>query len=152
MLKPFVTLIILVSSPLAYGQIDVTIPKENCLKAVDIVTHKDLTLFKQIYMPIKASDNQYLAFIEKIHDWAFVSDYSGINDFKIEEVRVFEHAKTSDNNDVKTSALRWGHDTEVWVDYAFNSTNRTTDAPATKGGFCRFALLNDTWYMINLLK
>ncbi|WP_428618433.1 hypothetical protein [Shewanella sp.] len=152
MLKPLTTLIMLASTPFAYGQIDVTIPKANCLKAADIVTNKDLALFKQIYMPIKANDEQYLAFIQKIHDWAFVKNYSGINDFTIEGVRVFEHAKTSDNDTVKQSAQRWGHDTEVWVDYAFNSTNRTTNAPATKAGVCRFALQGDSWYMINLLK
>ncbi|TKB51566.1 hypothetical protein FCL40_03145 [Ferrimonas sediminicola] len=152
MLKPLAILTFLLASPQGFAQIDVTIPKEHCLKAVDIVANKDLTLMKQIYMPIEASDAQYRAFIQEIHDWAFVKDYSGINEFTTKGVKIFEHAKTSDNDYIRGSAQRWGHDTEVWVYYSFHSTNRTTNAPATKGGFCQFALLNDTWYMINLLK
>ena len=102
-------------------------------------------------MPLNVTEQQYKQFIKKKHDWAFVKRYTGINEFTLGKVTVFENAKNSKNNKVQRSALRWGHDLEVWVKYAFESTNRTTNAPATNGGFCRFAMLDNTWYMVNLL-
>ncbi len=152
MLKPFLTLAILLSAPMAQAELDVSIPKQNCLTAVEVVTNQDIALLKTIYMPINATDKQYKDFVKKVHDWAFVKKYTGINEFTLGEVKVFENAKNSDNYRVKSAAQRWGHDLEVWVGYSFKSTNRSTNAGAGKGGFCRFAWLDNSWYMINLLK
>lgn len=152
MLKPFITITAITLSSYAHAAIDVAIPKENCLKAVEVVKNKDLALLKSIYLPVDVPDSEYEALIKEAHDWAYVKDYSGINDFVIEDVKVFNNAKHSENYVVKISAERWGHDVEVWVQYSFESMNRDTNSEATIGGHCRFALLNDNWYMINLLK
>jgi len=151
MFKPFLTLAILLSAPLVQAELDVSIPKKNCLKVAEVVRNQDVVLLKSMYMPLNVTEQQYKEFIKKKYDWAFVNSYTGINEFTLGEVTVFENAKNSKNNTVQRSALRWGHDLEVWVKYAFESTNRNTNAPATNGGFCRFAMLDNTWYMVNLL-
>lgn len=151
MLKPLLTTAFLAVAPTALGQIDVSIPKANCVKAEAVVKNKDLALLKSIYLRVDVPDSEYEALIKEVHDWAYVKDYAGIKDFVIEDVKVFNNAKHSENYVVKSSAERWGHDVEVWVQYSFESINRDTNSEATKGGHCRFALLNDNWYMINLL-
>lgn len=152
MLKPFITITAITLSSYAHATIDVAIPKENCLKAVEVVKNKDVELLKSIYIPIDATNYQYQAFVNEIYDWAYVKNYNGINEFTIQDVKVFDNAKQSDNYVVKTSSDRHGHNVEIWVRYSFESINRTTNADATKGGYCKFALLDNKWYMINLLK
>lgn len=152
MLKPFMTITAITLSPYAQATIDVSIPKANCVKAEAVVKNKDLALLKSIYLPVDVPDSEYEALIKEVHDWAYVKSYRGINDFMIDDVKVFNDAKRSDNYLVKSSAERRGHDVEVWVEYSFKSMNRDTNAKATKGGYCKFALLHNNWYMINLLQ
>ncbi|MEC8328408.1 MAG: hypothetical protein VX100_20295 [Pseudomonadota bacterium] len=152
MLKPFITITAITLSSYVHATIDVSIPKENCLKAVEIVKNKDVELMKSIYIPLDVPDSDLKKAINKVHDWVYLKSYSGVNNFIVHDVRVFENAKQSDNYVVKSSAQRRGHDVEVWVRYSFETIDRTTNAEATRGGHCKFALLDNKWYMINLLK
>ncbi|QYJ76087.1 MULTISPECIES: hypothetical protein [Shewanella] len=147
------TLITALASSAAVAQ-DAEFPvlRENCKKAVDIVTNKDLALMKELFLPLDMPDSMYMAHIEKIHHWAFVKPYTGINNFSIDGVRWFENAQQSENETVQGEAVDRGLEEVVWVTYSFDSTDSRSGKSTVRTSHCQFGLKEGKWYMYNLLK
>jgi len=135
----------------SYANHDYIIPKENCKKAVEVVLNKDFELFKTLYMPFESKhDKEAIQLINNKHDKYTKRRYTGINNFKIIKVTRIDDAKNNKYQSVRLNHEKYGYDTEIWVKYRFDSTSNNKAVNAT--GKCKFGLVDNNWYMINLLK
>ncbi|KVX01511.1 hypothetical protein [Shewanella frigidimarina] len=163
MLKPllFAALILLSSHTIASelvfvappAELDISVPQANCMKAVDVIKNQDVALFKTIFYPISVTDAQVAQHLKKTHDEYYAKDYLGIKNFKLinYENFYFENAKNSNNDSVSSEAKRRDHNIQLWIGYHFDSINPQTNKEEVGGGHCRFALVEDNWYLLNLL-
>ncbi|NKF49364.1 hypothetical protein G3R49_02055 [Shewanella sp. WXL01] len=135
------------------NQMDLSIPKQLCSRSGDIVTNKDVALFKQVFVATPATDKQVEGHLSKLYKKYFVTDYRGINDFRLVEGEHFGFvdAKNSSNDSVKDSASRRDYDTVVWIRYEFDTQNTKTDHIIAKGGRCEVAKFDNQWRVIKLL-
>lgn len=64
----------LLASFTCHAKLDLTIPKENCFKAVEIVKNKDEQLFKQLFTPvdhIPNADKEITKLVDSTHNKYF---------------------------------------------------------------------------------
>ncbi|GIU45207.1 hypothetical protein TUM4438_18160 [Shewanella sairae] len=133
--------------------IDISIPKENCIKAAEVVINQDVELFKALFIPNPATDAQVAQLLKTKHDKYFKKRYTGISNFRLSNAYdyYYEDAKNSINDVVSSEAKSKGYDEEVWIGYTFDTTDPETNFDGEGGGYCRFAKVDEHWYMINLL-
>lgn len=78
----------LLASFTCHAKLDLTIPKENCFKAVEIVKNKDEQLFKQLFTPvdhIPNADKEITKLVDSTHNKYYVKEYDGIRNFRLVE-------------------------------------------------------------------
>ncbi|MCL1066071.1 hypothetical protein L2735_04520 [Shewanella olleyana] len=133
--------------------VDVSIPKENCIKAAEVIINQDVELFKALFFPNPATDAQVVQHLKARHDEYFKKRYLGINNFRLNNAfdSYYVDAKNSKVHDVSSSAKSKGYDEEVWIGYTFDSTHPEGNTDAEAAGYCRFAKVDEHWYMLNLL-
>ncbi|WP_162618092.1 hypothetical protein [Shewanella halifaxensis] len=139
--------------PPILDNIDISIPKKNCIKAAEVVINQDVDLFKALFFPTPATDAQVTQHVKARYDRYFKKRYSGINNFRLDSSlnSYFDNAKKSEIHRVSSQAKSKNYDVEVWIGYAFDSTDPETNFDAEGGGYCRFAKVDEHWYMLNLL-
>lgn len=135
------------------AELDISVPQANCLKAVDVVKNQDVALFKSIFYPVAVTDTQVAQHLKITHDKYYTKNHFGIKNFNLAEYAnyYFEDAKNSKNNTVSSEAKRRDHNIQLWIGYHFDSITPQTNKEEGSSGHCRFALVEDNWYLLNLL-
>lgn len=135
------------------NKMDLSVPKQLCSQSGDIVTNKDVALFKQVFAKTQATDKQVSEHLSKLYEKYFVKEYRGINNFRLleDEHYGFVDAKNSSNFSVSDSANRRGYDTVVWIGYEFDTQNTKTNHVIVKAGRCEVAKFENGWRVIRLL-
>ncbi|MEL0632703.1 hypothetical protein V6237_07975 [Pseudoalteromonas carrageenovora] len=145
----------LLASFTCHAEIDLTIPKENCFKAVEIVKNKDEQLFKQLYTPldhIPNADKAITKHVDRAHKKYYGKEYDGIKNFRIVESKLVNYSEDTEYSVVKGTYKKWGYTEQAFIYYKFDAYDKRLKEQRTVYDKCRFGLKDGKWYMVNLLQ
>lgn len=127
--------------------------KEQCIDAVNIVKDKDYEAFKKI-APLKVRNEEQAIkrLIDKQHNKYTKSRYAGIENFLIKDVELVTEPENHRTSAIRKSATKWQASQILKVNYVFDTKIVRTSKEQSVGGFCLYALIDNDWYMTNLLK
>ncbi|MEM5553246.1 hypothetical protein WNY63_21295 [Pseudoalteromonas neustonica] len=134
---------------------DLTIPKENCFKAVEIVKNKDEQLFKQLFTPvdhIPNADKEITKLVDSTHNKYYAKEYDGIKNFRLVESKLVNYSEDTKYSVVEETYERWGYTEQVFIYYKFDTYDKRHNEKTTMYNKCRFGLKDGKWYMVNLLQ
>ncbi|WP_448546481.1 hypothetical protein [Thalassotalea fusca] len=127
--------------------------KAQCIDAANIVKNQDYEAFKQIApLKVRAEEQAIKRLVDKQNDKYTKSRYAGIKNFLIKDFELVEEPQSHRVSVVRRSVEKWQASQVLKVNYAFDTTVVRTNKEQSVGGFCLFALIDDAWYMTNLLK
>lgn len=145
----------LLASFTCHAEIDLTIPKENCFKAVEIVKNKDEQLFKQLFTPvdhIPNADKEITKLIDSTHKKYYGKEYDGIKNFRLVESKHVNYSEDTEYSVVEETYERWGYTDQAFIYYKFDAYDKRLKEQRTVYNKCRFGLKDGKWYMVNLLQ
>ena len=145
----------LLASFTCHAKLDLTIPKENCFKAVEIVKNKDEQLFKQLYTPldhIPNADKAITKHVDRAHKKYYEKEYDGIKNFRLVESKLVNYSEDTEYNVVKGTYKKWGYTEQAFIYYKFDTIDKRHNEKTTMYDKCRFGLKDGKWYMVNLLQ
>ncbi|MBH0020529.1 hypothetical protein I6F40_09270 [Pseudoalteromonas sp. SWXJ133] len=145
----------LLASFTCQAELDLTIPKENCFKAVEIVKNKDKQLFKQLFTPVDQipnADKEITKLIDSTHKKYFGKEYDGIKNFRLVESKLVNYSEDTKYSVVEETYERWGYKEQAFIYYKFDAYDKRLKEQRTVYDKCRFGLKDGNWYMVNLLQ
>ncbi|WP_096739609.1 hypothetical protein [Pseudoalteromonas atlantica] len=145
----------LLASFTCHAKLDLTIPKENCFKAVEIVKNKDEQLFKQLFTPvdhIPNADKEITKLVDSTHNKYYVKEYDGIKNFRLVESKLVNYSEDTKYSVVEETYERWGYTEQAFIYYKFDAYDKRLKEQRTVYNKCRFGLKDGKWYMVNLLQ
>ena len=80
------------------------------------------------------------------------SRYAGISNFAIKDYELVADPKSHKVMAVRSNVEKWQASQVLKVNYTFDTRIVRTDKEQSVGGYCLFALVDNAWYMTNLLK
>jgi len=145
----------LLASFTCHAELDLTIPKENCYKAVEIVKNKDEQLFKQLFTPvdhIPNADKEITKLVDSTHKKYYGKEYDGIKNFRLVESKLINYSEDTKYSVVEETYERWGYTEQAFIYYKFDTYDKRHNEKTTMYNKCRFGLKDGKWYMVNLLQ
>lgn len=144
---------VLLSLPLTGLANDFEAQKAQCIAATNIVINQDYETFKQIApLKVRTKDQAIKRLVDKQNAKYTKSRYASINNFLIKDFELLEKPQNHRISVVRKAAEKWQASKVLKVNYVFNTTVVRTNKEQTIGGYCLFGLIDNVWYMTNLLK
>ena len=127
--------------------------KAHCVSAASIVKNQDYDAFKQLVpLKIKGEEQAIKRLVDKQNKKYTKSRYAGISNFTIKDYELVADPKSHKVMAVRSNVEKWQASQVLKVNYTFDTRSVRTDKEQSVGGYCLFALVDNAWYMTNLLK